>query len=156
MALRSSHAVVLAAAVLSAAVLLRPLEAREPAIAAPGKFATVDLGKIFDRLNLVNASAQTVEIAQRTLSAICHATGRLQVQDSADLHLIPMIADVTVKPPKNGYGESNKVIYLPLERGGVAAQPRPVAAAAPSGPAQPASAATPAVGFASAPWKRTA
>ena len=51
MALRSSHAVVLAAAVLSAAVLLRPLEAREPAIAAPGKFATVDLGKIFDRLN---------------------------------------------------------------------------------------------------------
>ena len=91
--------------------------------------------KIFDRLNLVNASAQTVEIAQRTLSAICHATGRLQVQDSADLHLIPMIADVTVKPPKNGYGESNKVVYLPLERGGVAAQPRPVAAAAPSGPA---------------------
>ena len=38
--------------------------------------------KLFDRLNLVNASAQTVEIAQRTLSAICHATGRLQVQDS--------------------------------------------------------------------------
>ena len=112
--------------------------------------------KIFDRLNLVNASAQTVEIAQRTLSAICHATGRLQVQDSADLHLIPMIADVTIKPPKNGYGESNKVIYLPLERGAAAAQPRPVAVAAPSGPTQPASAATPAAGFASAPWKRTA
>ena len=51
MALRSSHAVVIAAAVLSAAVLLRPLEAREPAIAAPGKLATVDLGKVFDRLN---------------------------------------------------------------------------------------------------------
>ena len=51
MALRSSHAVVLAAAVLSAAVLLRPLEAREPALAAPGKLATVDLGKVFDRLN---------------------------------------------------------------------------------------------------------
>ena len=48
MALRSSHAVVLAAAVLSAAVLLRPLEAREPALAAPGKLATVDLGKVFD------------------------------------------------------------------------------------------------------------
>ena len=115
--------------------------------------------KLFDRLNLVNASAQTVEIAQRTLSAICHATGRLQVQDSADLHLIPMIADVTVKPPKNGYGESNKVIYLPLERGGVAAQPRTGAAAAPSRPAPSPpsrSAATPAAGFASAPWKRSA
>ena len=82
--------------------------------------------KLFDRLNLVNASAQTVEIAQRTLSAICHATGRLQVQDSAELHLIPMIADVTIKPPKNGYGESNKVHYLPLERG-AGAQPRPQA-----------------------------
>ena len=71
--------------------------------------------KLFDRLNLVNASAQTVEIAQRTLSAICHATGRLQVQDSAELHLIPIIADVTIKPPKNGYGESNKVA-LPAAR----------------------------------------
>jgi hypothetical protein len=115
--------------------------------------------KLFDRLNLVNASAQTVEIAQRTLSAICHATGRLQVQDSAELHLIPMVADVTVKPPKNGYGESNKVHYLPLERGAAtaAAGPRPAATAAPAAatpPAQPARPAAPATGFAKAPWKR--
>ena len=93
--------------------------------------------KLFDRLNLVNASAQTVEIAQRTLSAICHATGRLQVQDSAELHLIPMIADVTIKPPKNGYGESNKVHYLPLERGAGAAQPRPRRRAAATPPPSP-------------------
>ena len=112
--------------------------------------------KLFDRLNLVNASAQTVEIAQRTLSAICHATGRLQVQDSQELHLIPMIADVKVKPPKNGYGESNKVHYLPLERGaGAQARPQataPVAAAAPA--TQPARPVAPAGGFANAPWKR--
>ena len=93
--------------------------------------------KLFDRLNLVNASAQTVEIAQRTLSAICHATGRLQVQDSAELHLIPMIADVTVKPPKNGYGESNKVHYLPLERGAARAAAAAAAPAAATTPAQP-------------------
>ena len=73
--------------------------------------------KLFDRLNLVNANPQTVEIAQRTLSAICHATGRMQVQDSEELHLIPLLADVQVQPPKNGYGESNKVRYLPLDRG---------------------------------------
>ena len=30
--------------------------------------------KIFDQLNLVNPNPTTVEIAQRTLSAICHAT----------------------------------------------------------------------------------
>jgi hypothetical protein len=116
--------------------------------------------KLFDRLNLVNASAQTVEIAQRTLSAICHATGRLQVQDSADLHLIPMIADVTIKPPKNGYGERNQIRYLPLERGAGVAQPRataPAAATTPTQPpARPAAPATPAAGFASAPWKRSA
>ncbi len=114
--------------------------------------------KLFDRLNLVNASVQTVEIAQRTLSAICHATGRLQVQDSAELHLVPMIADVTIRPPKNGYGESNKVVYLPLERG-TAAQLRPATPAAatmPAQPARPAAPATPAAGFASAPWKRSA
>jgi hypothetical protein len=115
--------------------------------------------KLFDRLNLVNASAQTVEIAQRTLSAICHATGRMQVQDSADLHLIPIIADVTIKPPKNGYGESNKIHYLPLDRGAGATPPRPashVAAATPVQASRPAASAAPAGGFASAPWKRSA
>ena len=35
--------------------------------------------KIFDQLNLVNPNPTTVEIAQRTLSAICHATGKMQV-----------------------------------------------------------------------------
>jgi hypothetical protein len=115
--------------------------------------------KLFDRLNLVNASAQTVEIAQRTLSAICHATGRLQVQDSQELHLIPMVADVKIKPPKNGYGESNKIHYLPLDRGAGATPPRPAAPAAattPAQPARPAAPAIPAAGFASAPWKRSA
>ena len=38
--------------------------------------------KLFDRLNLVNANPTTVEIAQRTLSAICHATGLMQVDYS--------------------------------------------------------------------------
>src|SRR5215831_12209614 len=52
--------------------------------------------KLFDRLNLVNANSQTVEIAQRTLSAICHATKRMQVEDSEELHLIPFLAFVTV------------------------------------------------------------
>jgi len=71
--------------------------------------------KLFDRLNLINDNPTAVEIAQRTLSAICHATGQMQVQDSVELHDIPMRAKVKVEPPKNGYGESNSVRYLPLE-----------------------------------------
>ena len=114
--------------------------------------------KLFDRLNLVNPNTQAVEIAQRTLSAICHATGRMQVQDSEELHLVPMLADVTVQPPKNGYGESNRIRYRPLER---AAQPAPQPAqpkAQPQPAPQPqqpaAQPASPARGFANAPWKR--
>jgi len=113
--------------------------------------------KLFDRLNLVNPNTQAVEIAERTLSAICHATGRMQVQDSEELHLVPMLADVTVQPPKNGYGESNRIRYRPLER---AAQPapqpsQPPAQSQPAPQAQPAAQpASPARGFANAPWKR--
>ena len=103
--------------------------------------------KLFDRLNLVNASAQTVEIAQRTLSAICHATGRMHVSDSEELHLIPMTIQVKIRPPKNGYGESNAIAYLPPERGSAPA-------ARPAKPApDPASSSVPPK-MASAPWKK--
>jgi hypothetical protein len=110
--------------------------------------------KLFDRLNLVNANPQTVEIAQRALSAICHATGRMQVQDSEELHLIPMLADVTVQPPKNGYAESNRIRYRPLEK--AVPQQRPASTPRPQAPspAQPDRPA--ATGFATAPWKRSA
>jgi hypothetical protein len=109
--------------------------------------------KVFDRLNLVNANPQTVELAQRTLSAICHATGRMQVQDSQELHLIPMTLDVTLKPPKNGYGESNRIRYLPLERGAPAA-PRPAAPTPAAAPVPSGRPISPGTTFASAPWKR--
>ncbi len=110
--------------------------------------------KLFDRLNLVNANPQTVEIAQRTLSAICHATGRLQVQDSEELHLAPMLLDVKVQPARNeGYGPSNTIRYLPLERA-APARPgtRPAVGGAALAAAAPESAGQPRV----APWKRKA
>lgn len=119
--------------------------------------------KLFDQLNLVNANPTTVEIAQRTLSAICHAVGRLQVQDSEELHLIPMIADVRVKPPKadDGYGPKNTLRYLPVEqppRPVPATAPRAAQAAPPARPtaasARPAPAARPAT--ATPPWARPA
>jgi hypothetical protein len=98
--------------------------------------------KIWDQLNLVNPNQQTVEIAQRTLSAICHATGKLQVNDSVDLHLVPMSIQVGVKPPKDGYSEKNTIRYLVPDKTAPAAhQPAP---------ATPQSAAPPA----GAPWNR--
>ena len=100
--------------------------------------------KLFDQLNLVNSNPQTVEIAQRTLSAICHATGKLQVNDSVDLHLVPMTIQVGVKPPKDGYSEKNTIRYLVPER---------TAPAAPAYQAAPTASQTPAAP-AAAPWNR--
>jgi hypothetical protein len=104
--------------------------------------------KVFDQLNLVNPNPTTVEIAQRTLSAICHATGKMQVSDSEELHLIPMTIQVTVKPPKDGYSERNAIRYLVPEPGAAPA-PAPRAAAANAG----ASSSGPAK-VATAPWNR--
>jgi hypothetical protein len=103
--------------------------------------------KIFDQLNLVNPNPTTVEIAQRTLSAICHATGRMHVSDSEELHLIPMTIQVKIKPPKNGYGESNAIAYLPPEKAAA-----PATRSAKPAP-DPASSAVPPK-MASAPWNK--
>lgn len=56
--------------------------------------------KLFDRLNLNNPNAQAVEIAKATLSAICHAVGKLTVSNSNELHGIPMLAVVRKVPKK--------------------------------------------------------
>ena len=106
--------------------------------------------KLFDRLNLVNDNPDTVDIAKRALSSICRATGQMQVKDSEQLHLIPMIADVRVRPPKGQYGESNSIRYLPRNGGAPAA---PAASSVPVAPAAPAPNPAASAGL---PWKRQA
>lgn len=87
--------------------------------------------KLWDRLNLQNPNQTAVDIAQQTLSAICHATGVMKVSDSAQLHGIPMSARVKVRQGDNG--PSNEVKgYKPLRVGVVGSVPP-----APSGPAVP-------------------
>jgi hypothetical protein len=58
--------------------------------------------KLWDRLNLANPNQTAVDIAQQTLSAICHATGVMQVSDSTQLHNLPVLARVKVKQGENG------------------------------------------------------
>ena len=115
--------------------------------------------KLFDRLNLVNDNPDTVDIATRTLSSICRATGQMQVKDSEQLHLIPLIADVRVRPPKGQYGESNSIRYLPRNaaaapdtRAPVAYASAPAPATAPAPQPQPATPVAPAAG--GLPWQR--
>ena len=64
---------------------------------------------VWDRLNLKNQNQMAEEIAQKQLSAICHATGVLNVGDSAQLHNIPMIAKVAYRAASGQYEASNDV-----------------------------------------------
>ena len=64
--------------------------------------------KIFENLNLQNENAQAAQIAQRALNSICLAVGVQHVQDSGQLHGIPLILDVSVKEDPT-YGKQNRI-----------------------------------------------
>lgn len=64
---------------------------------------------VFLNLNLVNPSDQAMDIARRQFSAICHATGVLTPEDSTELHGIPMIARVKIRPATDSYPATNDV-----------------------------------------------
>lgn len=69
-----------------------------------GQFAN---RKLFTRLNLRNSNTQAQEIAFKQLSAICHAIGRLQINDSQELHGQPLKVKATVRgarPKLDGNG----------------------------------------------------
>jgi len=64
--------------------------------------------RVWDRLNLVNANNQAVEIARRTLSAICHAVNVLQPKDSSQLHGIPLVVKVACREYNGNIGNEVK------------------------------------------------
>jgi hypothetical protein len=111
---------------------------------------------LYDQLNLINPNPTAEEIAQRTLSAICHAVGKLQVSDSEELHFLPTVVKVAVRP--NGYNEVKG--YKPVKQVAAAGASAPAAVpsrAAPSSVSPAAAQTRPAPGASStAPWKRSA
>lgn len=111
--------------------------------------------KLWSRLNIINPSEQAMDIAQRELSTICRAAGKLRVEDSSELHNIPMIAKVAIEPGRDGYGPSNRIKnYKPVE-GAVAAAPATLApaAAAPAAAPAPQTAAV-GTGAIKPPWQK--
>lgn len=91
--------------------------------------------RIWERLNLENPSAQAVEIARGTLSAICHAIGVLEPNDTAQLHGIPLVVHVKLKKRADtGELTNEPAKYESVEEAAKAAQ----AGAAQSGNGQPA------------------
>ena len=105
--------------------------------------------KVFARLNLRNNNATAVEIAYKDLSAICHAVGVMQVQDSSQLHGRPMKIKVSVRAATGEYEASNEVkAYKNINEnvGG------PAAGAPAAGSATPWGAAPQAAAPAAMPW----
>lgn len=99
--------------------------------------------KLWDRLNLENKNDQTVDIAKRTLAAICHAIGRIGVTDSNQLHNKAMLADVRVRAARTDkntgktYDESNEIKGYKAINADAQPARTPAATAAPTGAKPP-------------------
>lgn len=61
------------------------------------------------RLNLQNTNETAVEIAYAELSAICHATGVMLMQDTGQLHGIPMLVKIKKTAKTEKYDEGNEI-----------------------------------------------
>ncbi len=97
--------------------------------------------KLWDRLNLNNTNQQAREIAQRTLSSICHSIGKLQLAGISDLLGARLRCKAKAIPAEGQYEARNEVKgYKALDEGAVTKSAAPVAQTA----------ATPKA----APWKR--
>ena len=120
--------------------------------------------KLWDQLNLVNPNPQTVEIAQRTLSAICHAVGQMQVSDSEALHFRPLQVTLAVEAdsrdkhlPPHEQRKQNRVKGYAQIGGAAPARPAagPAAARSPAAQAAAAAPARPApTASTTPPWRR--
>lgn len=119
------------------------------------EFQLIDEGslqnrKVWSNLNLDNPNPKAVEIAEKDLSAIARAVGKLRVTDSAELHDIPLMIKVGIQKGKDGYDDQNSVkSYSAAQLAGQQVQTTPAQtqAAPTQQAATPAAAPTP-------PWKR--
>lgn len=102
--------------------------------------------KIFERMNIRNSNKTAEDIAQRALSALCHAVGVIELADSDQLHNKPVVLDVGIDPAKGDYSATNRVKGYTAAGGAVPA-PAPRAAAP---------AAAPAAGGGTPVWKKRA
>lgn len=84
---------------------------------------------VWDILNLENANQTAADIAQRRLSSMCHATGKMHLatDNGEEMFRIPCRIKVVIENDKLGqYGPSNKVKAVnAMDGGGQPAQRAP-------------------------------
>jgi len=97
---------------------------------------------VFDGINIAHQNPKAEEIGQRQLSGLCHAANVLNLQQTEQLHGIPVQLKLIIRKDDTGqYGDQNEVKgYSKLTGHAVA----PRTAAAQTTPAAPAPQAAPA------------
>ncbi len=92
---------------------------------------------VFARLNLKNANDKAVDIARKDLAAICRAVGVMSPQASEQLHDIPLMIKVKVRPASGEYEASNDIGgYKAVEGANLTPAPKTQTPVAPSTPAK--------------------
>lgn len=64
---------------------------------------------VFNLLNLDNPNSVAVEIGQKELASMCEACGIDELEDSTELHGIPMAVRVVIKAGSGGYPPKNEI-----------------------------------------------
>lgn len=65
--------------------------------------------KLWTNLNLVNPNQTAVAIAEKELATICDAVGLSAIEDSEELHNIPLGVKVAVRPETAQWPERNEI-----------------------------------------------
>lgn len=67
---------------------------------------------IFGQYNLENPNAQAVEISRKQMKTLCDAIGKPDgVDDSSEMHNIPLMVKVGIKPAQGVYAEQNEIKF---------------------------------------------
>lgn len=66
--------------------------------------------KFWANINIVNPNPVAVEIAQKELATLCRACGKGAIQDTQELHEIPIMVKLKVKPEQGDYPAGNEPI----------------------------------------------
>lgn len=64
---------------------------------------------VFEKLNIQNKNEKAMKIAYETLAKICNAVGKTQIQQSEDLHDIPIKIKIGLTKEQDGYDQQNKI-----------------------------------------------
>lgn len=79
---------------------------------------------IWTNLNIINPNPVAVEIAQNELATLCRACGKVVIQDTQELHGIPIKMKIKITPAKGDHPAKNSPIgYMPATAGAGSGNP---------------------------------